>query len=357
MKVFEILKTTRLVFTWICLPLLVLCGVFIAASTVIGAGQRQTIISFVSSRGLGKNILQLMDTQKQITVHLSQNIIHCCAKWSPKGDEVIFDTFNGSGTNALKYIYRMTADGRQPRPLIALTEPSAQSGAWSPDGRYVAYLTFRFTFVAEIAVLDTQTGVSQQLTNIHTYAEAPVWSPDGRFIVFTVQQSRSNWDIGRINADGSGYQNLTQTQGSDNLPAISPDGRAIAFISNRGGKQLLYRMDADGGNLHALTGVSVLEIAPSWSPDGRYILFVSDDGAGLVHISRVNADGSDLRRLAVISGSEAPPVWSPDGTQILYASVNDSGTTYLYMMDADGGQVRKLADDSNRETNLAWYPG
>jgi TolB protein len=357
-KVSLTVKTTNLLaLTWIYLGLPLLCALIIVVSVIIGSSRQQAVISFVSSLGLGKNVLQLMDVEMRLIVRLGENIVYCCARWSPDGQEIIFDTFNGQGTNPLKRIYRMNADGRQTRPLMSFSERNAQTGAWSPDGRFVAYVTVRFEFVTEIALLDTQTGVSRQLTDNHTYAEGPVWSPDGQFIVFTSQQGRANWDICRVNPDGSEYQNLTESEGSDNLPAVSPDGRYIIFISNRSGKQLLYRMDADGNNLQPLTTAHTLEIAPSWSPDGGHILFVSEAIPGKVDISRINADGSDLRRLATISGSEPPPVWSPDGRQILFVSVDNSGNTNLHMMDADGEHLRKLSDDNNRETNLAWYPG
>lgn len=337
---------------------LFVCGLAIVVAIFIGGSRRaQTVISYVSSVGLGKNVLHLMDIQNRITRPVSQNIVYCCTKWSPSGGEIIFDTFDGQGTNSLKRIYRMNANGSQMRPLMSLTEPSAQSGVWSPDGRYIAYVTFRFEFVAEVAVLDTQTGESRQITHNHTYAEAPIWSPDGQFIVFTAQQGRANWDICRVNVDGTGYQNLTLAEGSDNLPAISPNGQHITFISNREGKQLLHLMDADGKNLHPLTTVHTLEITPSWSPDGRYILFVSEDQLGKVNISRISADGSDFRPLATISGGETSPVWSPDSQHILFTAANDLGNTDLYTMDADGEHLVKLADANSRETNLAWHPG
>jgi hypothetical protein len=37
-------------------------------------------------------------------------------------------------------------------------------------------VTVRFEFVTEIAPSDTQTGVSRQLTDNHTYAEGPVFA-------------------------------------------------------------------------------------------------------------------------------------------------------------------------------------
>src|SRR5689334_15879441 len=123
--------------SWIYGLLLLLSTLIIVVSLMIGSSRQPAVISFVSSFGLGKDVLQLMDIEERLIVRLSQNIIYCCAKWSPSGHEVIFDTFNGQGSDPFKRIYRMNADGSQMRPLMSLSEPSAQTGAWSPDGRYV----------------------------------------------------------------------------------------------------------------------------------------------------------------------------------------------------------------------------
>jgi TolB protein len=67
----------------------------------------------------------------------------------------------------------------------------------------------------------------------------PAWSPDGKRIAFVTFRD-GNYDIHLMNADGSGRVNLTAHSAQDTSPAWSPDGKRIAFISDRAGGYDLY---------------------------------------------------------------------------------------------------------------------
>jgi len=333
-------KSTRLLaLSRIFLALLLLCALFIIISLMIGFGRQQVVISFVSSSSQGSNILQLMDIDEGLILRIGANIIHCCTKWSPNGHEIIFDTLYSQGKYPFKSVYRMNADGRQTRPLLSLSELSAQTGVWAPDGRFVAYISIRFQGVTDVSLLDTQTGLTRQLTNSSTYYEAPVWSPNGQFIVFTSQQGRDNWDICRINPDGSALQNLTNTRGSDTLPAVSPDGHSIVFISNRTGNQELYMMDADGKNQTQVTNNGKANFAPFFHPDGKRIIFASNMGdpkGRNFDMYMVNIDGTGLERITYYEEFDGFPMFTRDGKKIVFCSNRNNaqpGDTNVFIAD------------------------
>jgi hypothetical protein len=60
--------------------------------------------------------------------------------------------------------------------------------------------------------------------------QAPAWSPDGRTIAF-VSWRDGNGEIYAMDADGSSPRNLTQDPAREVHPAWSPDGRSIALVS------------------------------------------------------------------------------------------------------------------------------
>jgi TolB protein len=71
------------------------------------------------------------------------------------------------------------------------------------------------------------------------------WSPDGRKIAFVrvserVGTPRANRDVYVVNADGSGLRRLTTHPEYDGDPAWSYDGRRIAFLSERDGRSEIY---------------------------------------------------------------------------------------------------------------------
>jgi Tol biopolymer transport system component len=165
------------------------------------------------------------------------------------------------------------------------------------------------------------------------------WSPDGRTIAFTrcrsvMPDSRSSIEntcaVYSVSADGSGLRRLAERASQ---PAFSPDGRLIAFVSDRdeNGERTagedevvfaneLYVMNADGGNERRLTrSESLDEAAPAWSPDGSRIAYSREGPARFMkELMVVNADGTcptqlvgDASDESLVAPSFDSPAWRP----------------------------------------------
>ncbi len=204
----------------------------------------------------------------------------------------------------------------------------------------------------DVYVLNADGSNERRLTTDRDVDEAPTWSPDGRRIAFESYRDCNGAEIFVMNADGTNQRPLTRNKTSDLEPAWSPDGRRIAFDSRRNSHSGIFVMNADGSNQHRLTRTIGVDTSPAWSPDGRRIAFGSNAGTLNFDIYVVNADGSDKRRLTWNKADDHYPAWSPDGRRIAFTRFGPGYTGEIYLMNDGGSTQRPLTAGSMP----AWSP-
>jgi len=112
----------------------------------------------------------------------------------------------------------------------------------SPDGKRVV-----FSSLNKLWISDLPNGTPKRLTDSQAGEFMPSWSPDGRYVVY-VTWSRDGGQINRISADGGRTEQLSQRAAYYSSPVYSPDGSKIVFISGATDDQLyadLHYRDAD----------------------------------------------------------------------------------------------------------------
>ncbi|HEX8290970.1 MAG TPA: DPP IV N-terminal domain-containing protein, partial [Pyrinomonadaceae bacterium] len=160
-----------------------------------------------------------------------------------------------------------------------------------------------------------------------------------------------------MNADGSGQKQLTFDPNPDFDPTVSPDGRHVVFVSERSGRNKLWRIDIDGGNPTQLTKGSALDFLPNYSPDGRWVVYPSDDTreAGLW---KVPSGGGEPTRLT--SRVAVWPAVSPDGRFVAcWHDDERSRSVALAVISMEGGEPVKMFDVSpttNTWAEIRWTP-
>ena len=232
-------------------------------------------------------------------------------------------TMNGTGSGQT----RLTHTGLELEP------------AWSPDGRLIAFTSFR-DGNSEIYAMNAGGSGQTNLTNNPAADGGSAWSPDGKRIAF-----QRDSDIFVMNADGSGQTPLTTSGASE--PAWSPDGQRIAFVSGRDGNSEIYVMNADGSGQTNLTNNPAGDFDPAWSPDGQRIAFYSErDGSNEIYVMNANGSGpTNLTNSPTTADRE--PAWSPDGQQIAFRRFDPGGPSEIYVLNANGlGQPRNLTNNA-----------
>ncbi|HEX7737376.1 MAG TPA: S9 family peptidase [Ktedonobacteraceae bacterium] len=249
---------------------------------------------------------------------------------SPDGQRVAYVVTEIDGR---KHAYRSAiwetpAHGGEARRLSA--EPAnATDPSWSPDGRWLAFVSEREGEVSrkaseeqkklgkgkpQIWLLPTNGGEARQVTFLPHGASSPAWSPDGQWLAF-------NAPVGPLDEEGEDGQPNPKARVINNM-WHKLDG--VGFIYER--RTHLFLLNVAGGEPVQLTDGDWDDGEPSWSPDGKTLAFTSsreDDrwrapAADVYTLAFENGKAGELRRLTDGTLGAAAPAWSPDGLTIAF---------------------------------------
>ena len=261
---------------------------------------------------------------------------------------------DGIATSKIAYVAGdsirvMDYDGFNQRGF-ASDGPLVRFPQFSPDGRYLAYVSFK-TGVPNIVVRSGEGGLIGG-TSFNSTTTSPTISPSGQLAFSSAIGGDGSMEIYVSNLDGSNARRLTRTPKGINIsPRWNPKtGREIAFISNRAGTPQVYVMDSSGANQRPLIARGGQADSPSWSPDGRYVAFTWG-GAGSFQVFVADVASGQLIQLTA-QGRNESPTWAPDSRHIAFQS-NRSGRWEVWQSHIDGSGARQLTRSGGRSPTWA----
>jgi Tol biopolymer transport system component len=211
---------------------------------------------------------------------------------SPDGQRLLFQ--------AVGRLWVMELPDGEPRRLTEEAfDPLEYSGAWSPDGREVAFTTWDDFERGHLWRIAVDGGAPEQLSVEAGEYVNPVWAPDGRSLLVT--RGSGATARGRTWANNPWYEIVT-------VPLSGGEPRVLARASTRhdGGAQAGGRRQIVRASFGAEGRVYFPEEAP---PDSS--------GRGTALVS-VHADGTDRRvHVSLPFADEIVP--SPDGRWVAFA--------------------------------------
>jgi tricorn protease len=186
---------------------------------------------------------------------------------SPNGERVVF--------SARGDIYTVPSDKGITRNLTSSSDAHDRAAVWSPDGKYIAYLSDKS---GEYEVyMEPQDGSSEavKLTDgTNNYIFRISWSPDSKKILFSDR-------LGRLQYVEVASKKVTLVEknnnGTINSYSWSPDSKWITFTEADANKfNLVYVYNVEKATKQAVTDNWYTSYSPAFSNDGKYLLFVSD---------------------------------------------------------------------------------
>ncbi|HEU4323723.1 MAG TPA: hypothetical protein VFS21_11290 [Roseiflexaceae bacterium] len=229
--------------------------------------------------------------------------------WSPDGQRIVFTTYTPAQPFRLGQLAVVNADGSGLRRLTS--EGSNIQPQWSPDGRWIAFLTRRLPDAPyfpgvndhQLALISPEGGELRTLTEIGEGYDA-VWSPDSQYLTFSSVVGDKRQIVSRSIVEGSIRIWTAEPDGASN-PVWSPDGTRLAYQSTRPGpyNAPMVVANADGGGRREV-GFGIIGQTMRWSRDGTQLAYVTDVRTDR-RVVVVNADGSGGTPIATGGG----PIW------------------------------------------------
>jgi dipeptidyl aminopeptidase/acylaminoacyl peptidase len=304
---------------------------------------------------------------------------------SPDGATVAYvvTTTDRESDEPVDAIWLTNWEGTEHRQLTR--GESASQPKFSPDGRYLGFLSARPADARrQLWLLDMRGGEPRQLTHASGEISSYAWSPDGKRIVLVMSAAQEGdskkprpvvIDTFHFKQDVDGYVTArsrkhlclldvgsgtitaltTAPEYNDDLPAWSPDGKLIAFVSNHG-----HEPDQSGVDeiylVEAAAGAAPRRLVEVFSPNHQRLAF-SPDGklVSLLQGFEPRHYAYITDRLAVVSVSDgqlrpltdkldravAAPFFAADGKSISVL-VEDDGSNYPARVDVATGNVERL---------------
>jgi dipeptidyl aminopeptidase/acylaminoacyl peptidase len=202
---------------------------------------------------------------------------------------------------------------------------SASNPKFSPDGRYVSFLSTRGADAkAQIYLLDRRGGEAQALTSVAGDIGGYDWSADGSQLV--ISMSPGDGTPAPVSA-GSAAAHGVKVPKPIVIDRLHFKEDVTGYLTAADHAQL-YLFDIAAKKLDPLTTDASLDhTAPAWSPDGTTLAFFgahdSDaDQSGMRQLYLIDARlGAAPRKLAdFYAPNKAALLWTPDGKHIVYAS-------------------------------------
>jgi TolB protein len=226
------------------------------------------------------------------------------------------------------------------------------SPAWSPDGEWLAYVSFERR-VSAIFVQHRRTGKKTMVSARAGINGAPSYSPDGKKLAITLSGSSGNLDVYLLELASGQLTRLTDDPGIDTEAVMSIDG-TVYFTSDRSGAPQIYRVTPGSSERpKRVTFTGSYNARPRISPDGKQLAMITLD-QGAYRIALQDLSNGNVQVLSK-GRQEESPSFAPNGAMLIFAG-RERGQGVLQTVSVDGQVSARLDADAGEVREPVWGP-
>lgn len=171
-------------------------------------------------------------------------------------------------------VFDVPADKGVTKNITRTPGANDREADWSPDGRYIAYISDR-TGETEIWLQPAEGGNPVQLTKDNdTYIRRLMWRPDSKKVLYTDRKNR----IVEVDVASKAKKTLMQNpEGEFREVSYSPDSQWITYTkSGENNMSVVYVYNLTSEKEYPVTEKWYDSSSPEFSSDGKYLIFSSE---------------------------------------------------------------------------------
>jgi len=308
---------------------------------------------------------------------------------SPDGAALVYELAEADWkqNKSITHIWRQLTAGGEPSQLTNGVEGETDP-RWSPDGKYIAFLSKRGDDEeTQIYLLPTTGGEAQRLTEHDAGVSDVSWADAGSIYfladdpkteeekkkeelqddVFKYDENKNHKHLWRVALDSGEAEKITDGDFTIRSYELSRDGRNILLeraplpILNAVFEAELFLIDADGERWVQLTDNDYPERLGELSPNGSSVFYLADvNETGQPYFNNnlfiVPSTGGDARMLLPEMPYEIDDAsWSADGRSILFIA-NTGVRNDLFSVNVDSGEYSRLSEGDHTIRGWQYLP-
>jgi Tol biopolymer transport system component len=310
------------------------------------------------------------------------------------------------------------ASGKAIQLTVSKTRENANSPAWSPDGKQIAYVALRDGYFGLYRKASNAQGDEELLYKGSAPLTLTDWSQDGRYLTYH-SVDLTGGGVYAVPLEGTGERKpieIVRDKWQNQGPRLSPNSRVLTYTSNASGRTEVYAVPFDPtaapGTKPAAGPWQISDQGGTgmvfWRKDGKELYYLAADRAVMVvdvsggatptfgkpqvlfrppadlapaigpGNASVSRDGErfviavprpQLRQLTVYDrsgkvlskvgepGFYNQPNMSPDGTRAVVMRVDPrSGNNDIWTVDLASGKGTPITNDNDPQNAPIWSP-